>query len=108
MFGLFKKSVDSIELTCIFLKVVSPLLENQKNIPIDMIQIENAINAFLQNQKPKISQEQLLTLKYASQIVCMSEELQEKIINLHHATEADTKDKFLDVLDNFRSYGCFA
>ena len=106
MFGLFKKKLDSNALIFTFLQLVSPLLERHGG-NINFALIENKLNEYLNYSNTKLSQDQLMTLKYASQILCMNEELQEKILRLHHASEQETKEKFLEVLDDFQSCGCF-
>ena len=106
MFGLFKKKVDRNELIFIFLQTVSSLIEKNGNrITVQMI--ENKIDEYLNNSKSILNQEQFMTIKSASQLVCLSEELQQKILDLHHSSESETKEKYLKVLDDFQSYGLF-
>jgi hypothetical protein len=46
-------------------------------------------------------------IKYASQILGLNEELQNKILQLHHSTSDETKNNFMEVWDDFKSFGCF-
>ena len=82
MFGLFKKKMTRNALIFTFLQLVGNLIDKHgKNISIPLI--EDKFNEYLNFSKTKLSPDQLLSIKYASQIVCMNEELQEKILKLH-------------------------
>ena len=67
--------------------------------------LRKSINLLLVNEK--ISNEQLVTIGYASQILSMGEDLQAKIIELNHSSIEETKDKFIDIWDEFKNFGCF-
>ena len=58
-------------------------------------------------RKKKLTNEQLVTLGYASQILSMSEEFQAKIIELNHSSIEDTKDRFIEIWEEFKNFGCF-
>jgi hypothetical protein len=106
MFGLFKKRMNRNALIFTFLQLVGDLIDkNGRDISIS--QIDNKFNEYLNYSKTKLSEDQLTSIKYASQIVCMNIELQEKILKLHHANESEVETKFLEVLDEFQSFGCF-
>jgi hypothetical protein len=107
MFGLFKKNIDSLELFVIFIKVVTPLIENHKSELVNVDFLEDKIKEFIKNSNKSISNEQLITVKYGAQVLGLNEELQIKILQLSHASEEDTKEKFLEIWDNFKSFGCF-
>ena len=108
MFGLFKKNMDSLELCVIFIKVVTPIIENQKNELSKIGFVEEKVIKFIQQSNKKISDEQLITIKYASQILGLNVELQNKILQLHHSTIDETKNNFMEVWDDFKSFGCFS
>ena len=99
--------MDSLELCVIFIKVVTPIIENQKNELSKMGFVEDKVIKFIQQSNKKVSNEQLITIKYASQILGLNEELQNKILQLHHSTIDETKNIFMEVWDDFKSFGCF-
>jgi hypothetical protein len=107
MFGIFKKNVDSLELVDIFIKVVTPLIQNHKSELINIGFVEDKVKDFIKSSNKNISNEQLITIKYASQILGLNEDLQQKILQLNQANVNDTREKFIEIWDEFKSYGCF-
>ena len=107
MFGLFKKNIGSLELCVIFIKIVTPLIENHKKELVNVGFVEEKVKKFIQESNKKLSDEQLITINYASQILGLNKGLQEKITQLNHSSEEDTKVKFVEIWDEFKSYGCF-
>jgi hypothetical protein len=107
MFGFFKKKVGSLELCVLFIKAVTPIIENHKNELNQWHFVENKVIGFFEESNIKLSNEQLMTVRHASMTLCISEELQEKILVLHNSSIEDTKDRFLDIWNDFKSIGCF-
>jgi hypothetical protein len=107
MFGLFKKDISSLELCVLFIKVVTPIVENKKEELLNLDLIEESVLRYANDSNKKISNEQLVTIGYASQILSMGEDLQTKIIELNNSSIEETKDKFIDIWDEFKNFGCF-
>lgn len=107
MFGFFKKKVNSLEFCVLFIKAVTPIIEHHKNELNQWHFVENKVISFFEEAKIKLSNEQLMTVRHASMTLCISAELQEKILVLHNSSIEDTKDRFLDIWNDFKSCGCF-
>jgi hypothetical protein len=107
MFGFFKKKVKSLEFCVLFIKAVTPIIEHHKNELNNWFIVESKVIKFFEESNIKLSNEQLMTVRHASMTLCINEELQEKILVLHNSSIEDTKDRFLDIWNDFKSIGCF-
>lgn len=106
MFGLFKKkTVDRNALIFIFLKIIGNILASNRKLTKELI--EREIDSYLIQTKSKLSNEQMMILSSAINIFCLDPAMQEKMLKLHYANELETKILFLDIQDEFQSYGIF-
>uniref|UniRef100_UPI0040484AF3 hypothetical protein n=1 Tax=Polynucleobacter sp. TaxID=2029855 RepID=UPI0040484AF3 len=105
MFGLFKKKVDQNALIFIFLKIVGAELFSTG--AISQQSFDSRLNEYLSKSNSQIATEQQLTIKSAIHIVLLDENMQKRILNLHKADEENTQKLFLEILDEFQSYGIF-
>lgn len=105
MFRLFKKTVDRNALIFIFLKIIGNILASNQKLTKELI--EHEIDSYLIQNKSKLSNEQMMTLSSAINVVCLDPAMQEKMLRLQNANELETKALFLEIQDEFQSYGIF-
>ena len=105
MFGLFKNKVDRNALIFIFLKIVGEGLSSTGGI--SQQSFDSKLNEYLKKSNSQLATEQQLAIKSAIHIVLLDEHMQKRILNLHEADEENTQKLFLEILDEFQSYGIF-
>jgi hypothetical protein len=105
MFGLFKKKVKSNALIFIFLKIIG--LELSEKREISKQAIESGLDKFLKKANSQLSIEQQQVIASAIHIVLTDSSMQRRILELHKADTQNTEKLFIEILDDFQSYGIF-
>jgi hypothetical protein len=106
MFGLFKKKVERNALIFIFLKIVG--LELSEHRDISRQSIESRLDEFLNKSNSQLSTEQQQVIELAIHIVLSGGSIQSRILELHEADVQNTEKLFIEILDEFQSYGIFS
>ena len=105
MFGLFKKKVERNALIFIFLKIVGLELSEHKGL--SQQSIESRLEEFLKKSNSQLSTEQQQVIASAIHIVLSGSSIQSRILELHEADVQNTEKLFIEILDDFQSYGIF-
>lgn len=105
MFGLFKKKVERNALIFIFLKIVG--LELSENKDISRQSIESRVDEYLKVSNSQLSTEQQQVIEGAIFIVLAGGSMQSRILELHQADLQSTEKLFIEILDEFQSFGIF-